>query len=94
MRDSNPGAVRMSLGGVGRNIAHNMALLGVDVRMVTVFGDDINAQKIAASCGELGIDISQSPHDPGGPHLHLSLHHRRKGRYGAGRQRHGHLHAT
>ena len=60
-RDSNPGRVRMSLGGVGRNIAHNMALLGVDVRLATVFGDDMNAQKIAASCGELGIDISQSP---------------------------------
>ena len=43
-----------------------MALLGVDVRMVTVFGDDINAQKIAASCGELGIDISQSPVIPDG----------------------------
>ena len=60
-RDSNPGAVRMSLGGVGRNIAHNMSLLGLDVRMVTAFGDDLYAQKIAASCGELGIDISQSP---------------------------------
>ena len=67
---------------MGRNIAHNMALLGMDVRMVTVFGDDINAQKIAASCGELGIDISQSPVIPGGPHLHLPLHHRRKGRHG------------
>ncbi len=41
--DSNPGQVRMSLGGVGRNIAHNMALLGVDVRMLTAFGDDMNA---------------------------------------------------
>lgn len=66
MQDSNPGVVRMSLGGVGRNIAHNMALLGMDVRMLTVFGDDINAQKIAASCGELGIDISQSPIIPEG----------------------------
>ena len=66
MRDSNPGVVRMSLGGVGRNIAHNMALLGMDVRLLTVFGDDINAQKIAASCGELGIDISQSPVIPEG----------------------------
>lgn len=63
--DSNPGRVRMSLGGVGRNIAHNMALLGLDVRLLTVFGDDMNAQKIAASCGELGIDISQSPILPG-----------------------------
>ena len=56
-RDSNPGAVRMSLGGVGRNIAHNMSLLGLDVRMVTAFGDDLYAQKIAASCGELGSDM-------------------------------------
>ena len=65
-RDSNPGAVHSSLGGVGRNIAHNMALLGLDVRLVTAFGDDLNAQKLAASCGELGIDISQSPVIPGG----------------------------
>ena len=65
-QDSNPGTVRMSLGGVGRNIAHNMSLLGLDVRLVTAFGDDMNAQKLAASCGELGIDISQSPVVPGG----------------------------
>jgi len=64
-RDSNPGKVRMSLGGVGRNIAHNMALLGTDVRLLTAFGDDLYAQKIAASCGELGIDISQSLQVPG-----------------------------
>lgn len=65
-RDSNPGVVSSSLGGVGRNIAHNMALLGLDVRLVTAFGDDLNAQKIAASCAELGIDVSQSPIIPGG----------------------------
>nr|WP_325301739.1 PfkB family carbohydrate kinase [uncultured Oscillibacter sp.] len=65
-RDSNPGTVNSSLGGVGRNIAHNMALLGLDVRLLTAFGDDLNAQKLAASCGELGIDISQSPVIPGG----------------------------
>ena len=64
--DSNPGKVRMSLGGVGRNIAHNMALLGVDTRMLTAFGDDLYAQKIAASCGDLGIDISRSLQVPGG----------------------------
>lgn len=63
--DSNPGKVRMSLGGVGRNIAHNMSLLGLDVRLLTAFGDDMNAQRIAASCGELGIDISQALTVPG-----------------------------
>ena len=65
-KDSNPGAVRMSPGGVGRNIAHNMSLLGLDVRLLTAFGDDVYAQKLAAVCGELGIDISQSPVIPGG----------------------------
>ena len=66
MGDSNPGTVGMSLGGVGRNIAHNMSLLGLDVRLVTAFGEDLYAQKIAASCGELGIDISHSPVIPEG----------------------------
>ena len=64
-RDSNPGRVRMSLGGVGRNIAHNMALLGLDVRMITALGDDMNAQKITTSCIELGIDLAPSLQVPG-----------------------------
>ena len=58
--DSNPGTVSMSLGGVGRNIAHNLALMGTDVRMLTAFGEDLYGQKIAASCAELGIDVSHA----------------------------------
>lgn len=65
-RDSNPGTVTTSLGGVGRNIAHNLSLLGVYVRFLTAFGDDLYAQRIAASCGELGIDISHALQVPGG----------------------------
>ena len=64
-QDSNPGRVRMSLGGVGRNIAHNMALLGLDVRMITALGDDVYAQKITASCIELGINLAHSLQMPG-----------------------------
>ena len=56
--DSNPGAVSMSLGGVGRNIAHNLSLMGVDVRLLSAYGDDLYGQRIAASCSELGIDMS------------------------------------
>lgn len=55
--DSNPGTVTISLGGVGRNIAHNMRLMGLDVRFLTAFGNDLNGQRVAASCTELGIDI-------------------------------------
>ena len=58
--DSNPGTVSISLGGVGRNIAHNMALMGVDVRLLTAYGDDLYGQKVAASCAELGIDASHA----------------------------------
>ena len=65
-KDSNPGKVRLSLGGVGRNIAHNLSLLEIDVRFLTAFGDDVYAQRIAASCGELGIDISHALQIPGG----------------------------
>ena len=59
-RDSNPGKVSISLGGVGRNIAHNMSLLGLHVRFLTAFGDDLHAQRIEAGCADLGIDISHA----------------------------------
>lgn len=65
-KDSNPGKVTTSLGGVGRNIAHNMSLLGVDVRMLTAYGDDVYGQQIDASCKELGIDVSCAMQIPGG----------------------------
>ena len=58
--DSNPGTVKLSLGGVGRNIAHNLSLLGTDVRMLTAFGDDLYGQRIVASCAELGIDVGHA----------------------------------
>ena len=59
-RDSNPGTVRASLGGVGRNMAHNMALLGLDVKLFTALGADDNARWVEKSCGVLGIDLSHS----------------------------------
>ncbi|MDN4010215.1 PfkB family carbohydrate kinase [Latilactobacillus sakei] len=39
-RDSNPGEVNLSVGGVGQNIAHNLANLGVPTYLMTVYGDD------------------------------------------------------
>lgn len=58
--DSNPGTVTISLGGVGRNIAHNLSLLGTDVELLTAYGDDLNGERVAASCSELGIDLSHA----------------------------------
>ena len=64
--DSNPGTVTVSLGGVGRNIAHNLSLMGADVRLLTAYGDDLHGQQVAASCSELGIDLSHALRVPGG----------------------------
>ena len=63
--DSNPGEVMTSLGGVGRNIAHNMSLMGIDVRLLSAYGDDLNGERVAASCSELGIDLSHALRVPG-----------------------------
>ena len=64
--DSNPGTVSVSLGGVGRNIAHNLSLLGADVRLLAAYGDDIHGQQVVVSCATLGIDLSHALKVPGG----------------------------
>ena len=56
--DSNPGTVRLMAGGVGRNIAHNLALLGDEVVFLTQFGGDDFGQFTAESCRKAHIDIS------------------------------------
>lgn len=58
--DSNPGCVFTTFGGVGRNVAHNMALMGLPVKFITAFGDDIYAEKLIDSMQKLNIDISSS----------------------------------
>ena len=63
--DSNPGTVRMAPGGVGRNIAHNLALLGDQVRLVTIFGADGFGRMLRDSCKAAGIDLSLSQLVPG-----------------------------
>ena len=64
--DSNPGTVSVSLGGVGRNIAHNLSLLGADVRLLAAYGDDLHGQQVVSSCASLGIDLSHALKVPGG----------------------------
>lgn len=65
-RDSNPGTVRLSLGGVGRNIAHNLSLLHQRVTMLTALGTDLYAEKIIESCRSLNIDLSHACRVEGG----------------------------
>ena len=64
--DSNPGSVSLSLGGVGRNIAHNLSLMGADVRLLAAYGDDLHGQQVVSSCASLGIDLTHALKVPGG----------------------------
>lgn len=65
-KDSNPGRVEMSLGGVGRNIAHDMTLLGVRVELLTALGGDARAAEVEQSCADLGIGLSRALRVPDG----------------------------
>ncbi|MGF7058853.1 PfkB family carbohydrate kinase [Brassicibacter mesophilus] len=55
--DSNPGKVKLSLGGVGRNIAENLTKLGVETKLISAFGDDLYGAKILNECKACGIDM-------------------------------------
>ena len=63
--DSNPGAVSVSMGGVGRNIAHNLSLMGVNVKLLTAYGDDANGQQASQVCARMGIDMRYAQQIPG-----------------------------
>ena len=54
---SNPGHITTSLGGVGRNIAENLALLGADCRLVSVVGADLYGDQIISQGKAVGINM-------------------------------------
>jgi pseudouridine kinase len=59
-RDSNIGTVKISLGGVGRNIAENLVRLGVETRLISVVGDDAYGQKILDDARLIGLNTQDT----------------------------------
>ena len=55
---STPGAIRVSMGGVGRNIAENLAHLGERVILLTAVGDDSSGPRILREAARCGVDVS------------------------------------
>ena len=55
--DSNPGAVHISAGGVARNIAENLARLGVDCRLISAIGNDHHGRMLKRLSRDAGIDM-------------------------------------
>lgn len=58
--DSNPSHIEVGHGGVARNIAHNLALLGARVQLMTIFGGDIFGGLLLDYCKQQGIDVHLS----------------------------------
>jgi pseudouridine kinase len=63
--DSNIGTVKISLGGVGRNIAENLTRLGVDTKLISVVGDDAHGQRILEEARLVGLDMRDTLVLPG-----------------------------
>jgi pseudouridine kinase len=60
MATSNPVAIRESFGGVARNVAENLARMGLPVRLMTAVGDDASGAALLKHAREAGIDTGPS----------------------------------
>ena len=75
--DSNPGHVEVGYGGVARNIAHNLALLGARTQLLTIFGGDLFGGMLHDYCKQQGIDVhlsERASHLRSGIYLCLNNH--------------------
>ncbi len=55
---SNPGTVTTTAGGVGRNIAHNLARLGISSALISAVGDDAHGDTLLRQTEAAGVDVS------------------------------------
>ena len=58
--DSVPGQVTLGCGGVARNIAHNLLLMGHEVKFLSVFGGETFGEMCWRECQAIGLDLSLS----------------------------------
>lgn len=54
---SNPGKLRVSMGGVARNVAENLARLGTDVILITAVGADEQGSQLLEQTATAGVNI-------------------------------------
>ncbi len=57
---TNPASVTKTSGGVGRNIAHQLAMLGVPVQLISVFGNDSDGDWLKQVCTAAGVELDAS----------------------------------
>ena len=59
-RDSIPGRIKMTFGGVCRNIAENLARMEVNTKFISVLGDDEIGREMIEHSRYIGYDMSES----------------------------------
>jgi pseudouridine kinase len=73
--DSNPGRIAFAPGGVARNVAHNLALLGHRIRLVSAVGDDLPGHSLRDATAAAGVDVQACWMLPGqATSCYVSLH--------------------
>jgi pseudouridine kinase len=58
--DAGAGRILFKRGGCARNVAENLARLGADCRLISVFGDDVAGRDIMERTEKAGVDILPS----------------------------------
>ena len=74
LRDSNIGHVVLRPGGVGRNVAEQIAARGEHCTLFTVFGNDPMADALKQDCRKKGIEISHALTEAGNTCVYLCRH--------------------
>jgi pseudouridine kinase len=75
MGDSNPGHIRTTQGGVARNVAENLARLGIDTRLLSAVGDDALGRNALSATHQAGVNTQACWLLPdAGTSTYLSVH--------------------
>ncbi|MFA6299689.1 MAG: carbohydrate kinase family protein [Nocardioides sp.] len=70
---SNPGTLATSPGGVGRNIAENLARLGTPTVLVAAVGSDRFGDDLLDATAQAGVDVSHVRTSPGATGTYLAV---------------------
>ncbi|MDO4625711.1 MAG: PfkB family carbohydrate kinase [Pasteurellaceae bacterium] len=57
--DSNLGKIKCTPGGVGRNIAQNVAMLGKETHLISVVGDDLYGKTLLERTAQSGVNVDK-----------------------------------
>ncbi|MBU3144152.1 PfkB family carbohydrate kinase [Clostridium sp. CF012] len=60
LKDSNPGEVKISFGGVGRNIGENLVKLGIETKLISAVGDDVYGRKILEESRKINLNMEDT----------------------------------